>query len=120
MKKCSKCKIEKPDVEFGFDPRYINRSQCRDCERVTMRRNKVKFSYGVSLEWIENKRKLQKGCCAICKEFHGDDLDVDHNHETGKVRELLCKRCNRQILGFSKESITLLENAILYLRKHKQ
>jgi len=54
----------------------------------------------------------QKGKCAIC--FIETKLVVDHNHETGKVRGLLCGHCNKA-LGFIREDIKLLENIKNYL-----
>ena len=45
-------------------------------------------------------------------------LSVDHNHETGKVRGLLCSRCNSAI-GLMKENLKCLRNAINYLTHHK-
>jgi hypothetical protein len=62
----------------------------------------------------------QNDCCAICSD-HRDtmkrNLDVDHDHITGKVRGLLCSKCNTGI-GKLKESIDILEKAINYLKKH--
>jgi len=44
-------------------------------------------------------------------------LCVDHNHQTGEVRGLLCQKCNTGI-GNMKDSIKILSQAILYLKKH--
>lgn len=65
----------------------------------------------------EYDRRLneQGGGCAICGEFPTEKkLAVDHDHETGRVRGLLCMRCNTA-LGHFEDSITLLEAAIDYL-----
>lgn len=43
---------------------------------------------------------------------------VDHDHETGEIRGLLCHGCN-SVLGFSKENIQTLENTIKYLKEHQ-
>lgn len=69
----------------------------------------------------------QNGVCAICnlpetiKHKSGTiyNLSVDHNHTTGKVRELLCANCNHS-LGGLKENISFAENLINYLRKHNE
>jgi hypothetical protein len=73
----------------------------------------------------------QNGLCAICKkpsrliynkkrdEWNREKLCVDHNHETGKVRELLCTQCNKA-LGQLYDSPDLLEIAAKYLRKHQE
>jgi hypothetical protein len=63
----------------------------------------------------------QQGVCAICKS-EGDGkwkkLCVDHDHKTGKVRQLLCRRCN-MILGQADDSISLFSEYIKYLQKHQ-
>jgi dCMP deaminase len=68
----------------------------------------------------------QGGVCAICKKpefrkMRGSDavrkLCVDHDHETGKVRALLCGHCNTAI-GMLKENVSTLINAKVYLQKH--
>lgn len=68
----------------------------------------------------------QNGCCAICDrhitefgEGRGKTLGVDHNHDTGVVRGLLCHACNAGI-GLLREDVSLLERAIKYLRHHKK
>ncbi len=55
----------------------------------------------------------QEGACAIC---HRTDrpLNIDHCHDSGKVRGLLCGPCNRGI-GFLEDDVTLLQSAIDYL-----
>jgi hypothetical protein len=58
---------------------------------------------------------MQNGVCAICNQKSVHKLAVDHNHETGEVRGLLCKQCNVG-LGMFKEEIRWLENAIQYIR----
>lgn len=60
----------------------------------------------------------QKGKCAICKEHQSKikkKLCVDHDHSTGKIRGLLCGKCNTG-LGFFKDRIENLSGAILYLK----
>jgi Recombination endonuclease VII len=60
--------------------------------------------YGVTVEWYEEKLVEQNGLCAICKKpeiarRNGilKRLAVDHNHETGEARALLCSGCNMKI-----------------------
>lgn len=57
----------------------------------------------------------QDGNCMICGEQF-NILCVDHNHETGEVRGLLCQQCNL-IIGNSKENPEILEKSINYLRR---
>ena len=74
-------------------------------------------SKGISIEIYNALFDAQLGKCAIClKEPNGQRLAIDHDHETGKIRGLLCKSCNLG-LGFIKE-IQYLDNAIVYLNKH--
>lgn len=62
----------------------------------------------------------QGGVCAICGETNasGRDLSVDHDHETGEIRQLLCSNCNTGI-GLLKDNPELLIKASAYLMKHK-
>jgi hypothetical protein len=72
--------------------------------------------YGISPEDYKKALDLQNGVCAICKKpcTCGRSLAVDHNHETGWVRGLLCSKCNRAI-GLFKDSRELLLEAASYL-----
>jgi len=87
-----------------------------------VRNDKLKQNYGITLEDYNMMLSNQHDCCAICKK-HKDDLKVilgvDHNHTTGKVRGLLCNKCNIALGGFN-DNIELLNNAISYLIKFKE
>ena len=87
-----------------------------------LRRHRLK-KYGLSIEAFEELFKSQKGKCAICgvsevtiSESIYEKLNVDHDHNTGRVRGLLCPNCNLGI-GNLKHNINILNNAIEYLRK---
>jgi hypothetical protein len=56
----------------------------------------------------------QGGCCEICGEYQGDKLEIDHNHQTGRVRAMLCHNCNTG-LGMFGDSYELLSIACSYL-----
>lgn len=58
----------------------------------------------------------QGGGCAVCgvRPPEGKSLAVDHNHETGAVRGILCDKCN-QAIGSFKDSPALLRKAAEYL-----
>lgn len=73
--------------------------------------------YGITLEEYETMEKDQGMTCAICKSKckRYEFLSVDHCHKTGKVRGLLCHKCNSAI-GYLGESVENLENAIKYLK----
>lgn len=75
-----------------------------------------KYRYGLSKERYEELAKAQEYRCAICRRFpRGDErLRVDHNHETGEIRSLLCRNCNSG-LGFFEDDRRLLKLAAAYL-----
>lgn len=75
-----------------------------------------KSAYGITAAEYDGKMKKQKGRCAICRRIMRRP-DVDHNHKTKKVRDLLCHGCNT-FLGLAQESAKILSNAIKYLRRH--
>lgn len=82
---------------------------------------RLKKEYNLSIE--EHKKMFidQNYCCAICNKHQSEftrTFHVDHDHKTGKVRELLCQHCNH-LLGNSWENTEILEKAIKYLIKHK-
>lgn len=70
--------------------------------------------YGITLEDYWRMHKVQDGRCAICTKR--TDLVVDHDHQTGTVRGLLCGSCNRGI-GYLKDSSANLSRAVSYLEK---
>jgi hypothetical protein len=74
--------------------------------------------YGITLDKKQEMRVSQLNRCAIClEEFKSNrDCGVDHNHKTGKVRELLCAKCNLA-LGLFNDNPILLQRAIDYLNK---
>lgn len=82
--------------------------------------------YDMTIEQFQAIELTQGGKCAICfkpetaKNRAGviKPLHVDHNHETQRVRGLICHRCNTMI-GLALESPTILTSAIGYLRTRK-
>jgi hypothetical protein len=95
--------------------RAANLTVVRERERL----HKWKSKYGVSLEQWQAMFDKQGGRCAGCMILFGKERRnipcIDHNHETGVFRGLLCHSCNRS-LGLLKESITTLQTLILYLQ----
>lgn len=93
-------------------------------KRLTAMKTALKKHYGLNIEDYNLMLELQDNRCAICNmeetaiSRYGTPkrLTVDHCHETGKIRGLLCDNCNRGI-GHLKESIRVLEKAIIYLGK---
>lgn len=75
--------------------------------------------YGLTPSQFEQMLRDQDGKCAICGNtfVKAKEPHVDHDHESGRVRELLCCRCN-PMLGHAKDSIATLRAAIAYLQRH--
>jgi hypothetical protein len=129
-KTCRRCKKDVPSSEFRADLR--NRDGlfcwCIPCDREyhnarnaanpdIARQNNLN-KYGITIAEYDEMFASQGGCCAICGGSTRERLHVDHDHETGQVRMLLCRRCN-MMLGHSTDDPELLEAAADYLRMHK-
>lgn len=72
----------------------------------------------MSISDYESMLERQGGVCAICMAPHDEvRMCVDHCHDTGRVRGLLCSGCNSAI-GLFKESESAMASAIEYLRSH--
>lgn len=138
LKRCTGCGESKPVDDFyraSTNPeniRYRYRAQpCKQCTKGVRKRWReenadvllerqigytLKFKFGISREDYETRLAAQGGGCAICgkpppeKRRH----HVDHDHETGAVRGVLCGHCNTG-LGLFGEDIALLESAAAYL-----
>ena len=83
-------------------------------------RKKVLKRYGLIPDDYNQMFTNQNGCCAICKTHQSKfkrALVVDHNRETGAIRELLCDHCNL-MLGMAKHSVDRLRAGIIYMEKH--
>lgn len=93
-------------------------------EKVAKRRNYVlNRKYGITLQEEKNFYDKQNGKCATCKlkfkEYSAagkNNFKVDHCHKTGKVRGLLCDKCN-MALGLFKENTESIKNILNYLYK---
>jgi hypothetical protein len=113
---CTKCKAEKPATAeyFPLHNKKLNGldSWCRAC-RTEYRNANCRGAYrnSISDETLADL-KATVTQCVICGVE--DKLVVDHDHQTGKVRGLLCNHCNRG-LGHFRDDPTLLEFAAQYL-----
>jgi hypothetical protein len=72
--------------------------------------------YGISAQDYDILFEKQDGRCAICRKKTDKRLSIDHDHNTGKVRALLCNSCNL-MLGFARDNKTILRLAIDYLKR---
>lgn len=80
--------------------------------------------YGITVEQYDAMLAEQGGVCALCGKPpamnggpSGNRLHVDHDHETGRVRALLCSTCNISLGGFRDDPV-LLRKAADYLERH--
>ena len=89
---------------------YVNN---KDKMLENSKRCRYKNEYGITMSDYNNLFEKQSGCCAICHKFY-EALCVDHNHMTGKVRGLLCRKCNVGI-GVLNDDIKILTDAVKYL-----
>lgn len=131
-KVCTKCHVLKPFSDFCRDRanKTGHHTRCKSCEIVRVAewrranpewsppysRERLMNRYGITLAIYDEMFETQNGCCAICGEscMTGQALSVDHDHKTGEVRGLLCKRCNFGI-GYLRDSPELLKAAAEYL-----
>lgn len=94
-------------------------------ERLTTKefRDKKKLkNYGLTFDEYMGMVSKQNNRCAICGEkqplhINNGELNIDHDHSTGKVRGLLCNHCNTGI-GMMKDDVKRMKAAIKYLGKH--
>ena len=142
--KCKECTYEatrkRPCKIHGniSDEDRLGSGKCRICSLSTFRtwntsRNSDRETFnGLTVEQYQQMFIDQNNKCAICheddtkictqrskdKEMQIAKLCLDHNHETGNYRELLCHDCNT-MLGKAYEDINILQSAIQYLIKHQ-
>ncbi len=86
--------------------------------RAAARRKALKRKYGITLEQWEELFTAQGQRCAICQRDHPGRTSgwaLDHNHDTGEIRGILCHRCN-VALGFVEENPAVLFALEMYLR----
>jgi hypothetical protein len=132
MKQCTKCGIQKPLSEFYKDKRTKDkhRNCCNICSinyhsLWNLKNKEYKAShtllqkYGITLDDKKSMINKQNNLCEICKSqlLNTEEACVDHCHTTGKIRDILCRKCN-SLLGQAKDSTQILKSAILYLDKH--
>ena len=132
FKTCPDCKIQKTHTEFyecfsRYDGLDIYCKECkskRNKKSYNLQANwenkkdyKLKTRYGISLAEYDEILKNQGGVCALCKRPpQNNELAVDHNHTTNKVRGLLCQHCNRFVVGFIEASDGYLNRLLDYLK----
>lgn len=121
---CKRCGIKLTEENW---PIYFKKKcyyRCRSCKnevgRKKAKENNIK-RYGITLIEFDEMFKSQNGVCAICGKpetgynQHGiRRLCIDHDHNTGRIRGLLCGKCNH-MLGLVGDSVEVLKAAIKFL-----
>jgi hypothetical protein len=129
---CKNCGVTKLLHQFQKDSSKKDglRPECKRCtstrrklllSKETIRQRNLEKNFGKGV--LDTYSKLfedQKGVCAICSSPENGrykHLSIDHNHETGKIRGLLCNNCNRGI-GLLRDNAELLRKAAMYVEDH--
>jgi len=123
MSRCKVCRIAEVrayQLSRRDDPSFVEdqRRRSRESARRHGRRHHLKQAHGLTLEDYDDLLAKQGGVCAICGEYRGRRLAVDHDHTTGRVRGLLCDPCNQGI-GFLDDDVSRLRAAIRYLTRKR-
>jgi len=137
---CKRCKLKQNDEyrkRTNYNKLYHEKNKEKENKRclsnyykwkdnpekkLKWRENQLKQNYGIDLEDYNEMLNKQNACCAICntQPIVGRGLlHVDHCHDTGKVRGLLCHYCNMSLGGF-RDDIKILRAAIKYLKNSRQ
>ena len=130
MKRCSYCRRSKPAKLFNLNNTKKDglQSYCKSCSSKVnkinhnpeaKRRSDLKRRYKLDWKRYLKMYKSQCGKCYICEtnvELYGvKAAHIDHDHSDSSIRGLLCRDCNLG-LGYFKDNISLLFNAIKYLK----
>lgn len=114
-------KSNKNSVKKALKQRWKNHKSKHPSKKnwsVYIKSRNLLRDFGITLEHYNKLLKQQKQKCAICRKppaSKNKSLGVDHCHKTGKIRGLLCDKCNRG-LGLFDDNIKLLEKAKKYLK----
>ena len=118
MKICTKCKKKKDRGQFFKSCLTIDglQSWCKECMKEDGTKHNRKRFTGCPPEEYNRLLEEQNNICAICEGVNkdGKQLFVDHNHRTGKIRGVLCRKCNMG-LGYFNDNKELLIKAVKYL-----
>ena len=133
MKQCNRCTQVKSVQEFHKNKAASDgiKSVCKECagsakkefSKEYYRNRSLVGRYGITLQEYNEMLIDQDYSCKVCKVHEkyndcGRQLAVDHCHDTGKVRGLLCQKCNVG-LGLFRDNISFLAEAIKYLEDNR-
>lgn len=124
-KVCAACRTEKPASAFHKQGKRGRHAYCADCFNAryrgearrpvpadARRAQNIKARYGLKPEDVEEMLALQGGVCAICAK-PPQRACIDHDHQTGRVRGILCHPCNIALPAV--ENTDYLRAALIYL-----
>ncbi|MFJ7209580.1 endonuclease VII domain-containing protein [Streptomyces sp. NPDC098789] len=116
-KYCRRCREIKPYSEWDRNKRASDglSTRCKACRAVEARASHLKRAYGMTEAQWDEMVEAQGGLCCIC--LKAPAVHVDHCHETGRVRGVLCFNCNSAIGKLGDDPDTL-RRAISYLEGH--
>lgn len=141
-KKCGMCGEVKPIDQFNFNNKEKGWRQayCKPCALERFHADRIRRGWdeevltyrctkmGTTPEWYKSVFADQGGVCAICRQPEDHpvkrgsgkirSLAIDHNHQSGKVRGLLCCKCNQSLHRLEKYP-GWAESAVAYLLKYK-
>ena len=113
--RCKQCDAETQKAYKQTDSYKVGRERSKAKRYEQSRRWVYQNLYGITYEQRHEMYLSQYGKCAICavdcEEF---GMDTDHDHTTGRVRGLLCRKCNKAI-GLLNDSPEVLRAAAAYL-----
>lgn len=121
-KKCERVRLDKISSDFRKGER-LEDPEKRQARLIRSMKNNLKRKFGIDLEQYWDMVNAAKGVCEICgkveSQIHhatgeAQNLSVDHDETTGKIRGILCSTCNRGI-GFLQHDKQILQAAIKYL-----
>lgn len=133
MKYCNGCKLTKEIKDF-----WKSQSLCIECTKYRQKHrwhsrspkqrliHHLRDKYKITFEEFQKAWQDQGGCCKICKRELPDLMvyenrrrgyAVDHNHDTGDFRGILCTNCN-SLLGMALDSVDILMSAAKYLEEN--
>lgn len=119
FKYCRTCETIKPLTDFPTRKRSTDGAyfRCRDCARRFDREQHLAKNYSMGTIQVEAMLAEQDGRCAIC--LTAQAIHIDHDHATGKVRGMLCFRCNAA-LGQLADDPATVRRAAAYLEGRSQ
>lgn len=113
-RECTKC--ERNRAERFFTPKGRICASCRKGSRSkASHEQRVMSTYGLGPGEYDALFAAQGGRCAICRQTRRQRLSVDHDHKSGLVRGLCCRRCNGRLLTAALDRPEILRAAADYL-----